>query len=212
MLEWTGRWGRYPAAGALFAFVALELAHPRPAYPRTLGIAIALYTYWALAGMAVYGRERVDARRRGLRGRVRAPRAHRAVRRSRTGASSCAGRSPGSPGPTGRPGNARLRRRHARLDELRRIQPHERRGRTCSRTCARTSQARRSDVADLATTLVNLGGLALFVAAVVVTYLAARGRGARARAGTVAHSSPTSSCRSSRSPLRTSSRTTSRSS
>jgi hypothetical protein len=57
VLEWTGRWGRYPAAGALFAFVALELAHPRPSYPRTLGIAIALYSYWALAGMAVYGRE-----------------------------------------------------------------------------------------------------------------------------------------------------------
>jgi hypothetical protein len=57
VLEWTGRWGRYPAAGALFAFVALELAHPRPAYPRTLAIAIALYSYWALAGMAVYGRD-----------------------------------------------------------------------------------------------------------------------------------------------------------
>ena len=52
------RLGRYPAAGALFAFVALELAHPRPDYPRTLGIAIALYSYWALAGMAVYGREK----------------------------------------------------------------------------------------------------------------------------------------------------------
>ena len=57
VLDWTGRLGRYPAAAALFAFVALELAHPRPAYPRTLGIAIALYTYWALAGMAVYGRD-----------------------------------------------------------------------------------------------------------------------------------------------------------
>jgi hypothetical protein len=57
VLEWTGRWGRYPAAGALFAFVTLELAHPSPSYPRTLGIAIALYSYWALAGMAVYGRE-----------------------------------------------------------------------------------------------------------------------------------------------------------
>ncbi len=57
VLEWTGRWGRLPAAGALFAFVALELAHPRPAFPRTLGIAVALYSYWALAGMAVYGRD-----------------------------------------------------------------------------------------------------------------------------------------------------------
>jgi hypothetical protein len=57
VLEWTGRMGRYPAAAALFSFVALELAHPRPSYPRTLGIAVALYTYWALAGMAVYGRD-----------------------------------------------------------------------------------------------------------------------------------------------------------
>jgi len=57
VLEWTGAWGRYPAAVALFAFVALELAHPSPAAPRILGIAAALYTYWALAGMAVYGRE-----------------------------------------------------------------------------------------------------------------------------------------------------------
>ena len=53
--EW--RYGRYPAAVALFAFVALELAHPRPSYPRTLGVAIALYSYWALAGMAVFGRD-----------------------------------------------------------------------------------------------------------------------------------------------------------
>ena len=57
VLEWTGRYGRYPAAVALFSFVALELANPRPAYPRTIAIAIALYSYWALAGMAVYGRD-----------------------------------------------------------------------------------------------------------------------------------------------------------
>ena len=42
---------------ALFSFVALELANPRPAYPRTLAIAAALYSYWALAGMAIYGRD-----------------------------------------------------------------------------------------------------------------------------------------------------------
>lgn len=57
ILDSTWRYGRYPAALALFAFVALELAHPRPAYPRTLGVAIALYSYWALAGMAVFGRD-----------------------------------------------------------------------------------------------------------------------------------------------------------
>ena len=57
VLEWTGRWGRYPAAGALFAFVALELTNQDPGNPRTVGIAAALYSYWALAGMAVYGRD-----------------------------------------------------------------------------------------------------------------------------------------------------------
>jgi hypothetical protein len=51
------RFGRYPAAFALFGFVTLELAHPRPGDPRIIGVAVALYTYWALAGMAVYGRE-----------------------------------------------------------------------------------------------------------------------------------------------------------
>ena len=57
VLEWSDRWGRYPAAAALFSFVALELAKVSPDYPRTLAIATALYSYWALAGMAVYGRD-----------------------------------------------------------------------------------------------------------------------------------------------------------
>jgi hypothetical protein len=56
LFTYPERLGRYPAAVALLAFVALELAHPRPADPRVIGVAIALYTYWALAGMAVYGR------------------------------------------------------------------------------------------------------------------------------------------------------------
>ena len=30
---------------------------PDPAYPRTLGVAAAIYTYWALAGMAIFGRD-----------------------------------------------------------------------------------------------------------------------------------------------------------
>lgn len=57
VLEWSGKWGRFPAAAALFSFVALELTKPQPDYPRTLAIAMALYSYWAWAGMAVYGRE-----------------------------------------------------------------------------------------------------------------------------------------------------------
>ena len=51
LFEYPARLGRYPAAIALFSFVALELAHPRPADPRVLGVAVAVYTYWALAGM-----------------------------------------------------------------------------------------------------------------------------------------------------------------
>jgi hypothetical protein len=57
ILEPTQRFGRYPAAVALLAFVALELAHPRPAFPRTVAVASAIYSYWALAGMAIYGRD-----------------------------------------------------------------------------------------------------------------------------------------------------------
>jgi hypothetical protein len=57
LLDPTERLGRYPAALALFAFVTLELAHPRPSYPRTIGVAAALYSYWVLAGMAVFGRD-----------------------------------------------------------------------------------------------------------------------------------------------------------
>lgn len=57
VLEEPTRPGRYPAAVALLAFVTLELAYQRPADPRVLAVAIALYTYWALGGMAIYGRE-----------------------------------------------------------------------------------------------------------------------------------------------------------
>ncbi len=57
LLTYPKRLGRYPAALALLGFVALELAHPRPDDPRVLGVAIALYTYWALAGMATFGRD-----------------------------------------------------------------------------------------------------------------------------------------------------------
>lgn len=49
--------GRYPAAAALFAFVALELAYADPSSPRSLAFAIALYTYVTLFGMAAFGRD-----------------------------------------------------------------------------------------------------------------------------------------------------------
>lgn len=57
LFAYPERLGRFPAALALLSFVALELASANPADPRSLGIATALYTYWALAGMAVFGRD-----------------------------------------------------------------------------------------------------------------------------------------------------------
>jgi hypothetical protein len=171
VLEWTGRWGRYPASGALFAFVALELAHPRPAYPRTLAIAVALYTYWALAGMAVYGREAWTrggegfAVAFGLLARI-APFAVRdgsvVVRWPFTGLAG-SDRTKGTLvlvavmlGSTSFDGFSRTTTWQDMLANVR-------------ADVAGSSQR----VADLVTTLVNMAGLALFVGAVVVTYLAA---------------------------------------
>jgi hypothetical protein len=171
VLEWSGRYGRYPAAGALFAFVALELAHPRPAYPRTLGVAVALYTYWALAGMAVFGRE-VWARNGegfaaafGLLGRI-APFASRdgsiVVRWPFTGLAG-AERTRGTLllvavmlGSTSFDGFSRTTTWQDLLANLR-------------ADLAGSSQR----TVDLVTTLVNMAGLGLFVGAVVLTYLAA---------------------------------------
>lgn len=171
MLEWSGRWGRYPAVGALFAFVALELAHPRPAYPRTVGIAIALYSYWALAGMAVYGREvwtrcgEGFAVAFGLLARI-APFTVRdgrvAVRWPFTGLWGDE-RTPGTLvfiavilGSTGFDGFSRTSQWQDLLGNVRADLPG--------------SSVR---VVDLATTLVSIAALATLVAAVLVTYLAA---------------------------------------
>jgi hypothetical protein len=57
LTDYPARLGRFPGALALFAFVALELAYADPSGPRPLAFAIALYTYWALFGMAAFGRE-----------------------------------------------------------------------------------------------------------------------------------------------------------
>ncbi len=55
--EYPARLGRWPAAVALLAFVAMELAYSDPASPRALAFAIALYSYVALFGMAAFGRQ-----------------------------------------------------------------------------------------------------------------------------------------------------------
>jgi hypothetical protein len=171
VLEWTGRWGRYPAAAALFAFVALELAHPRPAYPRTLGIAVALYTYWALAGMAVYGRDPWTRHGEGFAVAfgLLARMAPFAVRDG-----SVVVRWPF----TGLAGDDRIRGTLVFVAVLL--------GSTSFDGFSRTSGWQdflgdlRAELAgssqrtvDLATTLLNIGGLALLIAAVMATYLAA---------------------------------------
>jgi hypothetical protein len=171
VLEWSGRLGRYPAAVALFSFVALELAHPRPAYPRTLGIAVALYTYWALAGMAVYGRDAWTRFGEGfavafaLLARV-APFAARdgsiVVRWPFTGLAG-SDRIPGTLifvavllGSTSFDGFSRSSTWVDLVADLR-------------VELAGSSQR----TVDLATTFLNIGGLAFFVMAVLATYLAA---------------------------------------
>jgi len=66
LAEYPPRLGRWPAAVALLAFVAMELAYSDPASPRALAFAIALYTYVALFGMAAFGRDTWEARGEGF--------------------------------------------------------------------------------------------------------------------------------------------------
>ena len=56
-LDYPERLGRWPAAFLLFAFVALELAYVDAASPRTLAVAIAIYSAITWAGMAFFGRD-----------------------------------------------------------------------------------------------------------------------------------------------------------
>jgi hypothetical protein len=171
VLSYSDRFGRYPAAVALFAFVALELGHPRGAEPRILAIAVALYSYWALAGMAVFGRESWTrggegfAVAFGLLARI-APFASRestlVVRWPLTGLAG-AERVPGTLlflavmiGSTSFDGFSQT---SAWTDLLADV---------------RSGLAGESlRVVDLATTMTNIAGLAFFVTLVVATYLAA---------------------------------------
>jgi hypothetical protein len=171
VLEWSGRWGRLPAAAALFAFVALELTNARPAYPRTLAIAVALYSYWALAGMAVYGR---DAWTRGGEGfavafgllaRIApfAAREDRVVLRwpftGLAGVDTMRGTLVFVAVMLGSTSFDGFSRSSTWQDLIGRIR-------------ADLSDSSQRTV-DLATTFVNLGGLLLFILVVLATYLAA---------------------------------------
>jgi hypothetical protein len=55
-IAYPERLGRWPAAGLLLAFVTLELAYPRSLEPRTLALAIVLYSWITWAGMLLFGR------------------------------------------------------------------------------------------------------------------------------------------------------------
>ena len=50
------RLGRWPGAVPLFSFAAMELVYPHPSHPRTLGVAMCIYTVITFGGMLVYGR------------------------------------------------------------------------------------------------------------------------------------------------------------
>lgn len=50
------RWGYWPAAAGLVAFLWLELVHQDAADPRTVALAIEVYTLAVLAGAAIWGR------------------------------------------------------------------------------------------------------------------------------------------------------------
>jgi hypothetical protein len=54
--EYPERLGRWPAAVLFLAFATLELAYPRAAEPRTLALAIVVYSWITWAGMLVFGR------------------------------------------------------------------------------------------------------------------------------------------------------------
>lgn len=54
--QYPERLGRWPAAGVLLAFATLELAYARSLEPRTLALAIVVYSWIAWAGMLLFGR------------------------------------------------------------------------------------------------------------------------------------------------------------
>jgi hypothetical protein len=171
VLEPTEWFGRYPAAVALLAFVTLELAHPDPDYPRTVGVAAAIYTYWALAGMALYGRDVWTRCGEGFavafalfaRMAAFAAREGRIVVRWPLSGLAGADRTRGALvftavllGSTSFDGFSRTSLWQNLLGDLR-----------------ADLVDRPTWVTDLATTIVNLAGLLVFVAAVVLTYAAA---------------------------------------
>jgi hypothetical protein len=65
-LAYPSRLGVWPAAVALFSFVAFELTYAEPGSPRALALAIALYSYAMWFGMAAFGRRTWDEHGNGF--------------------------------------------------------------------------------------------------------------------------------------------------
>ncbi len=97
------RLGRWPAAVALFAFVALELAYSDPSSPRVLAFAIAVYTYVTLARDGRVRPGDLDGAGGGVRGALPVLRADGAPARRERHASGRACRSPASAAPSACP-------------------------------------------------------------------------------------------------------------
>jgi hypothetical protein len=57
LAQYPERFGRWPAAALLFAYTAYELAYLDASQPRSLALAILIYSWIAWVGAAVFGRE-----------------------------------------------------------------------------------------------------------------------------------------------------------
>ena len=65
-LTYPERLGVWPAAASLFAFAFYELVYVEPANPRSLALAIAIYSYVMWLGMAAFGRREWDDHANGF--------------------------------------------------------------------------------------------------------------------------------------------------
>jgi hypothetical protein len=65
-LRYPERLGVWPGAIALFLFAALELVYIEPANPRSLALAVAIYSYAMWFGMAAFGTRLWDRRANGF--------------------------------------------------------------------------------------------------------------------------------------------------
>ena len=125
---------------ALLAFVALELCYSNPSNPRALAFAIALYSYVALFGMLAFGRETWTTRGEGF-AILFAYIARIAPLVAREGRIRLRLPLTGLAGAEHVPGSVAVPRRRARLGRVRRLQPHDRRGRTSSRASRRRTSS-----------------------------------------------------------------------